>query len=57
MAASTALRRFKTDAFLSLNNVVLLDCNLFEINISYGFGNITMPTAFGTVDCNLKLVV
>ena len=38
---------------------VLLDCNLFEMNISYGFGNIesnefTMPTAFGAVDRNLK---
>ena len=35
---------------------VLLDCNLFEISISYGFRNIkfTMPTAFGVVDRNLN---
>ena len=39
VAGSNALRHFKTDAFLSLKNVfhLLLDCNLFEINISYGF--------------------
>ena len=39
---------------------VLLDYNLFEMNISYGFGNIkainfnTIQTAFGAVDRNLK---
>jgi len=38
---------------------VLFDCNLFEINISYGFRDIkaykfTMPTTFGAVDRNLK---
>ena len=36
----------------------LSDCNLFEMNISYGFGiesnEFTMPTAFGALDCNLK---
>ena len=43
VAGSNALRRFKTDAFLSPNNVFLscaVGCNLFEMNISYGFGNI-----------------
>ena len=43
VAGSNALRRFKTDAFLSENCIffhLLLDCNLFEMNISYGFGNI-----------------
>ena len=40
VAASNALRLFKTDAFLPPNNVffhVLLDYNLFEMNIGYGF--------------------
>ena len=54
VAGSNALRRFKTDAFLSPNSVFLscaVGCNLFEMNISYGFGNINAkPTAFGAVD-------
>ena len=58
VAGSNALRRFKTDAFLSLKKHflhLLLDCNLFEMNISYGFLNkFTMPTAFCAVDRNLK---
>ena len=33
---------------------VLFDCNLFEINISYGFVDNKLPTAFGAVDRNLK---
>ena len=35
---------------------LLLDCNLLEMNISYGFGNInfTTPIAYGAVDHNLK---
>jgi len=40
VAGSNALRHFKTDAFLSLKMYffhLLLDCNLFEMNISYGF--------------------
>ena len=40
VAGSNVLRRFETEAFLSPNNIMLLDGNLFEINISYGFGNI-----------------
>ena len=60
VAASNALRLFKTDAFLSPNNVffhVLLDYNLFEMNISYGFWKykFNMLTAFGAVDRNLKI--
>ena len=44
----------KQTLFLTPNNVffhVLLDCNLFEVNISYSFGNkFITPTAFGAVD-------
>ena len=61
IAGLNALRRFKTDAFLSPKMYffhLLLDYNLFEMNISYGFGNIkfttVMSTAFGAVDCNLN---
>ena len=38
VAGSNALRRFKTDPFLSLKNVFLSSAvgrNLFEMNISY----------------------
>ena len=56
VADPNALRRFYAEAFFCLRIIcfflVLLDCNLFEINISYSFGNIkfTMPTACGEVD-------
>ena len=48
VAGLNAFRCFKTDVFLFPNNVffhVLLDCNLFEMNISYGF-EFTILTAF-----------
>ena len=43
VAGLNALRLFKTDFFclrIMYFFHVLLDCNLFEMNISYGFGNI-----------------
>ena len=64
VAGSNALRRFKTDAFfLSPNNVFLscaVGCNLFEMNISYSFGNINainllcQQPSVHAVDHNLK---
>ena len=40
VAGSIVLRRFQTEAVLSYFFHVFLDCNLFEINISYDFQNI-----------------
>ena len=51
VAGSNSLRRFKTDAFLSLKMYffhLLLDSNFFEMNISYGF-----LKYFDAVDRNL----